>query len=85
MLYPRTITMGTYYTKDENNRDNGIMTVPNVYQYKGFTFEFHSLFGPIKVNKDFNPSACMGRKFFKVFEEWNKLSDVEKLDTLIFG
>ena len=77
--------MGTYYTTDENNRVNGIMTVANVYQYQGFTFELHTLFGPIKVNKDFPPSACMGRKFFKVFEEWNKLSDLEKLDTLIFG
>ena len=77
--------MGTYYTKDEHGKVNGIMTVPNVYQYKGFTFELHTLFGPIKVKKDFNPSACMGRKFFKVFDEWNKLSDVEKLDTQIFG
>lgn len=77
--------MGTYYTTDENNLVNGIMTVPNVYQYKGFTFEFHSLFGPVKVNKDFNPSASMGRKFFKVYSEWDKLSLEEKLKTQIFG
>jgi hypothetical protein len=85
LLSPKTITMGTYYTKDEHGKVNGIMTVANVYQYKGFTFEFHSLFGPVKVNKDFNPSACMGRKFFKTFQEWDKLSKEEKLDTLIFG
>ena len=84
MLYPKP-NMGTYYTKDENNRVNGIMTVANVYQYQGFTFEFHSLFGPVKVNKDFNPSACMGRKFFKVYSEWDKLSLEEKLKTQIFG
>lgn len=77
--------MGTYYTTDENNKVNGIMTVANVYQYGGFTFEFHSLFGPVKVNKDFNPSACMGRKFFKVYSEWDKLSLEEKLKTQIFG
>ena len=77
--------MGTYYTKDENNRINGIMTVANVYQYKGFTFELHTLFGPVKVNKDFNPSACMGRKFFKVYSEWDKLTKEEKAATQIFG
>jgi hypothetical protein len=77
--------MGTHHLIDADGRRYGIMTVPNVYQYKGFTFELHTFFGPVKVNKDFNPSACMGRKFFKVFDEWNKLSDLEKLDTLIFG
>ena len=77
--------MASYYTKDEHGKVNGIMTVANVYQYQGFTFEFHSLFGPVKVNKDFNPSACMGRKFFKVYSEWDKLSLEEKLKTQIFG
>ena len=77
--------MGTYYTKDADGKVNGIMTVANVYQYKGFTFEFHSLFGPVKVNKDFNPSAAMGRKFYKVYSEWDKLTKEEKTETLIFG
>ena len=77
--------MGTYYTKDADGKVNGIMTVANVYQYQGFTFEFHSLFGPVKVNKDFNPSACMGRKFFKVYSEWDKLTKEEKAATQIFG
>lgn len=77
--------MGTYYTKDADGKVNGIMTVANVYKYKGFTFEFHTLFGPVKVNKNFEPSACMGRKFWKVYSEWNKLTKEEKLDTQIFG
>ena len=77
--------MASYYTKDADGKINGIMTVSNIYEFGGFTFEFSNFLGPLKLNKDLNPSACMGRKFFKVFEEWNKLSDVEKLDTLIFG
>jgi hypothetical protein len=77
--------MASYYTKDADGKVNGIMTVANVYEFKGFTFEYHTLFGPVKVNKDFNPSACMGRKFFKAFDEWAKLSDEQKFDTLIFG
>jgi hypothetical protein len=43
------------------------------------------MYGQCRVNKDFNPSACMGRKFFKIFQKWDKLSKEEKLDTLIFG
>ena len=77
--------MASYYTKDADGKVNGIMTVANVYQYKGFTFEFHSLFGPVKVNKDFNPAACMGRKFYKVYSEWDKLNKEEKAATQIFG
>lgn len=77
--------MGTYYTKDENNRVNGIMTVANVYKFKGFTFEYSDFLGPLKVNKNFEPAAAMGRKFYKVFWEWNKLTKEEKAATQIFG
>ena len=77
--------MGTYYTKDENNRVNGIMTVANVYKFKGFTFEYSDFLGPLKVNKNFEPAASMGRKFYKVFSEWNKLTKEEKASTQIFG
>ena len=77
--------MGTYYTKDENNRVNGIMTVANVYKFKGFTFEYSDFLGPLKVNKNFEPAAAMGRKFYKVYREWNKLTKEEKAATQIFG
>lgn len=77
--------MATHHLINADGMRYGIMTLANIYQFKGFTFEFHPFLGPVKVNKNFEPSACMGRKFFKVFEEWNNLSDVEKLDTQIFG
>ena len=77
--------MGTYYTKDENNRVNGIMTVANVYKFKGFTFEYSDFLGPLKVNKNFEPAAAMGRKFYKVYREWNRLTTEEKAATQIFG
>jgi hypothetical protein len=77
--------MGSYYTTDENNKVNGIMTVPNIYQFKGFLFEFHSYLGPVKVKKNFDPASAMGRKFWKAFAEWDKLTPEEKLKTQIFG
>jgi len=57
----------------------------NIYQFKGFTFEFHPFLGPLKVNKNFEPAAVMGRKFFKVYSEWDKLTKEEKDKTQIFG
>jgi hypothetical protein len=77
--------MGTYYTKDEHGKVNGIMTVANVYKFKGFTFEYSDFLGPLKVNKNFEPAAAMGRKFYKVYREWNKLTTEEKASTQIFG
>lgn len=77
--------MGTYYTKDEHGKVNGIMTVANVYKFKGFTFEYSDFLGPLKVNKNFEPAAAMGRKFYKVYREWNKLTKDEKAATQIFG
>jgi len=77
--------MGSYYTTDENNKVNGIMTLANIYQYKGFIFEFHSYLGPVKVKKNFDPASAMGRKFWKAFAEWDKLTKEEKLETQIFG
>jgi hypothetical protein len=85
LLFTQTITMGTYYTKDEHGKINGIMTVASIYKFGGFTFEFSNFLGPLKLNKDLMPSAATGRKFFKAFDEWAKLSDEEKLETLIFG
>ena len=77
--------MGTYYTKDADGKVNGIMTVANVYKFKGFTFEYSDFLGPLKVNKNFEPAAAMGRKFYKVYREWNKLTKEEKAATQIFG
>ncbi len=85
LLHTKTMTMGSYYTTDENNKVNGIMTVPNIYQFKGFIFEFHSYLGPVKVKKNFDPASAMGRKFWKMYAEWNQLTPEEKLKTQIYG
>jgi hypothetical protein len=63
----------------------GIMNVPNVYQYKLFMFEAHPYLGPIKLKSDCNPASRMGRKFFKVYDEWDKLTPEEKRKTQING
>ena len=75
--------MGTHYLTNAEGKIDGIMTVADVYQYKGFIFESHAYLGPLKLKKDFDPACLMGRKFFQIYDEWNKLTPKEKLKTQI--
>jgi hypothetical protein len=77
--------MGTHYMRDPDGRVNAVVTMADVYEYKGFIFEMHHYCGPCKLKKDFEPAAAMGRKFWKVWGEWNKLSKKKKLATQISG
>jgi hypothetical protein len=77
--------MGTYYDQSPDGRVCAIITVADVYRYKGFVFEMHRYCGPCKLKKDFEPAAAMGRKFWKIWGEWNELSDEEKTATQIAG
>ena len=65
---------------------HGIITLPNIYQFGGFTFEFHPYCGPVKLRKkDLEPAKNMGRAFFKTLDKWEQLSDKEKEETRIYG
>jgi hypothetical protein len=77
--------MGTHYTTNAEGKIDGIMTIPNIYQFKGFTFESHRYLGPQRLKKNFDPASRMGRKFWKAFAEWDKLTKEEKLKTQING
>ena len=77
--------MGTHYTTNAEGKIDGIMTLANIYQYKGFLFEFHSYLGPQKLKKNWDFASAMGRKFWKAFAEWNQLTPEEKLKTQIYG
>jgi len=63
------------------------ISCPNIYRYHGVTFEMHNYCGPMGyVNKNGEPSKRnMGRKFFKMFTQWHKLSPSKKKRTLIFS
>ncbi len=83
LLFTQTLTMGTYYLTNAEGKIDGIMTVANIYQFKGFTFQSHPYLGPLKLKKDFDPASRMGRKFFQIYEEWDKLTPEEKSKTQI--
>ena len=77
--------MGTHYLTNAEGKIDGIMTLANIYQFKGFLFEFHSYLGPQKLKKNWDVASAMGRKFWKAFAEWDKLTKEEKLETQIYG
>jgi hypothetical protein len=83
LLHTKTKTMATHYLINAEGKIDGIMTVANIYQFKGFTFESHAYLGPQRLKKNFDPASRMGRKFFQVYDEWNKLTPQEKLKTQI--
>jgi hypothetical protein len=78
--------MSLHYMRDETGAVTAVVTLANIYEFRGFVFEFHPYLGPVKLRKsDHEEAARTGRKFWKVFEEWDKLSKEEKEETRIFG
>ena len=77
--------MSTHYMRDNDGRVIGIITMANIYRFKGFPFEVHHFLGPFKLKKDLSHAAKDGRKFWQVFGEWEKLTDAEKAETQIAG
>lgn len=67
----------------ENGAIVGHVALPDFYRFKGFTFQVHNYCGPMKLKKDFSDAARTGRKFWKVWSEWDKLSEQEKEATRI--
>ncbi|HEY5893176.1 MAG TPA: hypothetical protein VIT91_08100 [Chthoniobacterales bacterium] len=62
------------------------LSCPNIYRYRGFTFEFHPYCGFQKVRaSDYNPARRQGRKFWRVVEEWLELPPSKQKKTLIFS
>ena len=59
-------------------KDGFLCVSGSTYQYGGFTFEWHSYFGPIKLKKDGDPAERQGRKFFTAAERWRKLPKKER-------
>lgn len=77
--------MSDHFLHDEKGRCHTVISFSNIYEYGGFIFEFHSFCGPVKLKKDWSPSAREGRKFYRVIDAWLQLSKAEQETTRIFG
>lgn len=63
---------------------NAFITYADIYEYRGFIFEFHSYLGPSLCRKDGELSTrVLGPKsrFWPAFEEWQKLGKQAKEKT----
>ena len=54
-----------------------------VYFYKGFYFDVIPEVRAIKLKKDLSDAAAHGRAFWKVIDEWEKLTDDERSKTIL--
>jgi hypothetical protein len=77
--------MSDHFIRDEKGRCHAIITMANIYSYGGFIFEFHRYCGPFKLKKDWEPAARQGRKFYKMIDEWCKLTKEEQESTRLAG
>lgn len=75
--------MSLQYLTDNEGRITGVLTLADIYRYKGFTFQVHYYCGPMKLKKDLSDASRIGRRFYKTWEEWDKLSKKEKEATRI--
>lgn len=85
MMIQPAITMGSHRITDDQGRCAGILTVADIYQFEGYTFEVHSYCGPCKLKKDLTEAARTGRRFWQAFDRWQALSSEEKAATQISG
>jgi hypothetical protein len=77
--------MGCHKLVDGSGKVIGIVTCSNVYSYKGFLFEMHHFCGPTRLKRNGEHHKYFGPRFWKVFEEWFKLTDKQKAKTFISG
>jgi len=55
--------------------------MPKLYQYEGWLFEVHSYCGPWPLKKDLDLRKRAGRKFFKMYERFEKEPSKERFET----
>jgi hypothetical protein len=69
----------------EFNGGHGIITLANVYQFKGFTFEWHDYLGPAQLRKDGGQRRRISKAFWPALDDWLKLSKKQREKTRIAG
>jgi hypothetical protein len=57
---------------------NAIFCTASVYEYNGYSFEFHHHLGPMPIRKDGEPMKRIPKGFWDAIEEFLDLPDEEK-------
>jgi hypothetical protein len=72
--------MTTQYIR-ENGKITGWLTLADIYQFEGYTFEFHHYCGPIRCKKNGDPYARQPGKdspFWGMIDRWVALPSTAK-------
>lgn len=62
----------------------GFICGPTIYEFQGWTFEFSRISGPWPLKKNGDPRDRVGKKFWKMYNEFTKLTEKEQ-DTCRVG
>jgi len=68
-----------------NKQIKGTICFPNIYEYKGYIFEWHPYLGPVSLKKDFQPRKKVGKGFYDAVTEFANLSKKEQKKYFIYG
>ena len=78
--------MSHYYAYDKDGRTVTHLRLCDIYQFRGFCFEWHDYLGLTRYRKsDMTPTFTMSKKFLDAFEEWFKLPEDEQAKFQIRG
>lgn len=58
--------------------EHGFICGPKLYRFNEWFFEWNSYCGPWPLKKDGDPRKRAGEKFWKVIDEFQKLSEEER-------
>jgi len=64
---------------------HGILCSNRAYHFHGWTFENHAYLGPWPLKKNGDPRERMGRRFLKIYAEFDKLTSAEQEEYRVGG
>lgn len=59
--------------------------MPNIYEYKGYLFEWHSYLGPVYLRKDLEPARRIKKGFWDIATEFGNLTKKQQKKYLVCG
>ena len=71
--------------KFKSNGCEGMICLPNFYEYKGYVFEWHNYLGPTPLRKDYEPRKNIPKGFWDAVAEFSELSEKDRKEYLIYG
>lgn len=77
--------MSCHHFTSKDGSVRGFISLPDIYAFKGYTFEWHTYLGATPVCKrTLNPRKTTPAGFFKMVDKWMRLSDRRREQCMIY-